>query len=82
MKQLVIYSALWCSPCNAMKSQMKDLELPVDMVSFVDVDKQKEQTKSFSVRSVPTLILFEDGVEIRRTTGFQGPNKLVEFCTT
>ncbi len=82
MNTLMVYSAQWCGPCKAMKLQMKDLELPVDEILNIDVDECSEEAKSVGIRGVPTLILLENGAEIKRTSGFQGPTKLVEFCTT
>lgn len=82
MKKLMIFSAKWCGPCNAMKTQLYGLELPVDEVVLIDVDEDPIAVAKYKVRGVPTLILTDSYGEIRRTTGFQGPNKLVEFCTT
>lgn len=81
VKTLMIFSAAWCGPCKAMKLQMKDLELPVNEILNIDVDECSEESHSRGIRGVPTIILLEDGVEVRRTTGFQGPSKLVEFCS-
>lgn len=82
MKKLMIFSAKWCGPCNAMKTQMYGLELPVDEVEMIDVDEQPIVIAKYKIRSVPTLVLEDSFGELRRTTGFQGPNNLVEFCTT
>lgn len=81
MKTLQIWSAKWCGPCQSMKMQMNSLELPVDEVLNIDVDECSEEAREAGIRGVPTLILLEDGVEVKRVTGFQGPAKLVEFCS-
>jgi thioredoxin-like negative regulator of GroEL len=42
----------------------------------IDADLELELVKSFEVRSVPTFIVLEDGVEIKRTSGAQTRQQL------
>lgn len=82
MKQLLLFKATWCQPCKSLSEVIRGTELPdVDVVVY-DVDQNPLMAAQHKVRGVPTLILTDSYGEIRRTTGFQGPNKLVEFCTT
>lgn len=81
MKQLKIYSASWCQPCQQLKKTISanDLGIPV---TTVDVDAWKEEAKVDQVRSVPTLILLENGVEVKRATGAKTLDQLKEFIKT
>lgn len=82
MKQLLLFKAAWCQPCKSLSEVIRGTELPdVDVVVY-DVDQNPLMAAQHKVRGVPTLILVDEHGELRRTTGFQGPNKLVEFCTT
>lgn len=56
-----------------------DLGIPV---TTVDVDAWKEEAKVDQVRSVPTLILLENGVEVKRATGAKTLDQLKEFIKT
>lgn len=78
MLTLKIYSASWCSPCQQLKKTLSanDLNIPV---TTIDVDAWKEEAKADQVRSVPTLILLENGVEVRRTSGAKTLDQLKEF---
>lgn len=82
MKQLIIFKASWCSPCKALAEVLKTTNVPVDKITTIDIDEFPNTSSEYNVRSVPTLLLKVDGVEVKRTTGFQGPNNLVDFCTT
>jgi thioredoxin 1 len=45
----------------------------------IDVDTQKQYTTDFEVRSVPTVILVENGKEVRRFTGVKSLNEILNF---
>ena len=69
---LVDFYAEWCAPCRAMKPVLEDLkaQLGDEVVIFkIDVDKNPMIAERFSVRSIPTLILFKDGEPVWRKSG-------------
>lgn len=45
----------------------------------MDVDASMEDAKVDGIRAVPTLILYEDGKEIARTTGAKTLDQLKQF---
>lgn len=81
MKALKIFSATWCVPCQNLKKVLQDTEVPVDNLRVYDVDQSAELAKEFGIRGVPTLILLEDGVEIKRKTGAMSREQLLEFVS-
>jgi thioredoxin-like negative regulator of GroEL len=68
MKQILYFSAPWCGPCKAFKPVMESLqsELPIQ---FIDVDSSSQTAAQYNVRSVPTTILVENGIEKGRFVG-------------
>lgn len=66
MNSILFFSATWCTPCKNMKPIMADFG---DIVSYVDVDEDKETTKQWSVGAVPTIIILENGKEKERIIG-------------
>jgi thioredoxin-related protein len=46
---------------------------------ILDADIEAELAKKFEIRSVPTFILMEDGIEINRITGAKTREELLEF---
>ena len=53
----------------------------VNNVKFVklDVDKFNDIARQYGVMSVPTLILFENGKEVKKEIGFMSEDKLKDF---
>jgi thioredoxin-like negative regulator of GroEL len=48
-------------------------ELPIEVV---DIDVNSEVAIEFGIRGVPTLVMVEDGAELKRISGMQTQNKL------
>jgi thioredoxin-like negative regulator of GroEL len=67
MIEFVIYSALWCGPCQQLH---KDFDGHPEVV-FVDVDKETERARDAGVKVVPTVIAMRDGREVGRRTGYR-----------
>lgn len=70
-KVLVKFSASWCQPCKDLQSTIDNLgdELQVDEIQYIDIDVDTNAAKEYGIRGIPTLILFEEGEEIKRTSG-------------
>lgn len=76
------FSATWCGPCkmmapvfHAVADEMGD---EVDFYS-VDVDENPGLAAANKVFSVPTLILYKDGVEASRSVGAISRSDLLDF---
>lgn len=79
MKELYIYSASWCQPCKMLKKTLEDTVLDDTSVVYVDIDKNPTEAQAAGVRGVPTLILMEDGVRTKTSTGYKNSSQLQEF---
>ena len=71
---LVDFWAEWCRPCRVVSPIIDELAEEYDgrvVVAKVDVDNEKQLQQRFKVMSIPTVILFKDGVEAKRFVGVQ-----------
>ena len=73
-KALVDFWADWCTPCKMVAPVIAELAEEFSgsvTVGKVDVDSEGTLASRFGVMSIPTVILFKDGVEAQRFIGVQ-----------
>lgn len=77
----VKFTATWCAPCKAFAPTVKRVTTDLDIELFeVDIDKEPELSKEWSIRTVPTLISFRDGEPLGSFSGSLPENELIEFA--
>jgi len=75
---LVKLGASWCQPCKMLTKIIEEHPPAINVVE-VDIDEHAELAQSYNVRGVPTLIIFNNGKEEKRTVGMLNKEKLEEF---
>lgn len=76
---LVDFSAPWCGPCKSQKPVLKEIEaLYKDRagVTEINIDDNRDLAAGMGIQSIPTLIVFKDGREIKRFVGLQSRSAL------
>ena len=71
MKELIHFTADWCQPCKAMLpviAQFKDKHPNINYIK-IDIDKNQDVAKAYSVKGVPTFISIVDNQQFQRKTG-------------
>ncbi len=78
---LVDFYATWCGPCKMLHPVLEEVEKEIQNVSLkkVDVDDANEIAKEYGIMSIPTLILFKNGVEVARNVGFLGKPEILSW---
>lgn len=79
---LVDFYADWCEPCKWLDVILQDVADHFgDRLKIVKIDteKNKEIADSFTVKSVPTLLLFKDGTQIWRYKGFMNTQETIKL---
>lgn len=76
-KVLVDFYATWCGPCKMLGLVLEkfDDENIVPILKL-DVDEAKDVAEKYKVFTIPTLIVFENGKEIKRKVGYQSLDEL------
>ena len=76
-KVLVDFYADWCGPCKRIGSILEEIN-DIDILK-VNVDLFQNISNKYGVMSIPTLIIFDKGNEIKKSIGFKTKNELLEF---
>ena len=69
MKTMKYFSATWCGPCKAFKPIMQEVTNDGYSIEFIDVDQSQETATKYGIRSVPTTVIEENGIEVNRFVG-------------
>lgn len=74
---LVDFYATWCGPCRMLSPVLEQIDA-IEIVK-VNVDEYPEIARKYGVMSIPCLILFDEGKEVKRNIGFLPLEKVKEF---
>lgn len=76
---LVDFWAPWCGPCRMLGPILERLApkvAPKARIGKVNVDEEQALAMRFNISSIPTLLLFKDGVVVQQMLGVQSEAKL------
>lgn len=76
-KVLVDFYADWCGPCKRLGTILEEIN-DIDILK-VNVDLFQNISNKYGVMSIPTIIIFDKGNEIKKSIGFKTKNELLEF---
>lgn len=74
---LVDFYADWCGPCKMLGNVLEKLE-DVNIIK-INVDEHNDLATQFGVMSIPTLIVFKNGVEAKKQIGFIPESEIREM---
>ena len=68
---VVDFWAPWCGPCKAVTRALEDLAGETDALEFVmlDIDENPSTAARYDVLSIPTVILFAEGLPAETVIG-------------
>lgn len=75
---IVDFSAKWCGPCRMLEPILDELSIFYNVLK-IDVDDHKELAIKYGVMSIPTIIIFKDGNNIKETNGFKTKEELEDI---
>ena len=78
MKRILRFTASWCGPCKSMAMNLEtaNLGFPIEVV---DIDAYPEVAAEYGIRSVPTLVLMDENIQVDRIIGTKTVNQLQEW---
>jgi thioredoxin 2 len=82
---LVDFYADWCAPCKIMAPVLDDIARARAgslLVGKLDTDRSPAMAVHYSIRGIPTLILFRNGREASRQTGALSRQRLDDWLAS
>ncbi len=81
---VVDFWAEWCGPCKMIAPILDEIAVEKSgaiSIAKVDVDHEQELAMRFDVMSIPTMIVFKNGVPVKRIVGAKGKSQLLAEFT-
>lgn len=79
---LVDFWAEWCAPCKALAPILDEISGELDSkvaIAKVNLDDNQELAMKYSIRSIPTLLLFKEGELLDMKVGLPSKSDLLEW---
>jgi|TARA_B100000035_G_scaffold92277_1_gene77920 thioredoxin 1 len=78
MKEYLYFSAAWCQPCKTLSPVMEQVGNTIP-VKKINVDEQSDLAQRYGIRSVPTVVLLENQIEVKRIIGVKPMNEYLSI---
>lgn len=75
MKRVLRFTASWCGPCKMLAKTLEEVNTIIP-IEVIDIDDQQDLAVEYGVRGVPTLIMLDENVEVKRLVGMNSQKTL------
>ena len=76
MKRILRFTASWCQPCKTLAKNLELVNSKNVPIEVVDIDVHSELAVDYGIRSVPTLVMKDENIEIKRFSGVKTTKEL------
>ena len=76
---IVDFWADWCGPCLKVAPILDEIASEYNVsIAKVHVDEQQSLAANYDISTIPTLMVFENGIPVKTVVGAQPKHKLVK----
>jgi len=81
MKKVLRFTASWCGPCKMLARNLEDINTNIP-IEVIDIDVFQDTAVEYGIRGVPTLVMVDENVEVKRLVGMQSLKELETWINT
>jgi len=75
MKKILKFQASWCGPCKMLSRTFTQIQTEIE-IEEIDVDANPTLTAQYNIRGVPTVVMLNDDVEVKRFVGVKSKEEI------
>ena len=79
--RVIRFTADWCGPCKQLKAMLNDIDVTIP-IDVIDIDKESDTASEFGIRSIPTLVMLDGNIEVKRKVGLMDKKELTQWLLT
>ncbi|MCK5788319.1 MAG: thioredoxin [Chlamydiia bacterium] len=81
---LVDFYADWCAPCRKLTAVLENLSTTIDDVEIVkvNIDEAQQLSTQLGITSIPTVILFQNGVQKIKHVGLLHEEEIINMINS
>jgi len=72
------FTASWCQPCKSLSKTFEYVKTQIP-IEVIDIDKNQDLAVKYGIRNVPTLVMLDGDIEVKRSTGMMMTDELSEW---
>lgn len=77
---LLDFYADWCGPCKMLSTVIDELSKMRNIDIYkINVDKHANLARKYGVMTIPTIILYKNGLLIKKNIGYLSLNDLIKW---
>ena len=69
------FTASWCQPCKMLEKTLQDVNTQIP-IEVIDIDNNQELAMQYGIRGVPTLVMIDGDIEVKRFSGVKMKNEI------
>lgn len=79
---VMYFTAAWCGPCKMFKPTVQAVSAETGVgINYIDVDQQKDLAQKYSISSVPTIVVENNGSVVYRNSGVMSKPQLTQVLS-
>lgn len=79
---IVNFWAEWCGPCKLLILILEEVSDILDTKIYkLNVDENPSLAGQFGIKSIPTMVVFDNGVRVKEVVGLRPKEEIIEKLT-